>query len=155
MRIIPAVLLASFTIAGLSQMALSQQPISMGEWTFANENPESVTFVYGAAVTVKEIDQLSRHTSLTRIVMGYAGVDSEYVEIEGDLLKLGRLKNLKKVHLNIDALNDDGLKFIALLPSLQSLEFNAGNGYAPVHKIPIARIGAPVIFAPQRRFEAW
>ena len=155
MRCIPAILLASLTIVSQSQMAFSQQPISKGEWTFKNGKPESVTFVYGTALTVKEIDQLSSHTSLTRVVMGYAGVDSEYVEIEGDLLKLGRLKNLKEVHLNIDALNDDDLKFIALLPKLQALEFNADNGYDPSTRFRFARIGAPVIFAPQRRFEAW
>ena len=51
--------------------------------------------------------------------------------------KLGRLKNLREVHLCIDALNDDDLKFIALLPKLQTLEFNADNGYDPVHEIPI------------------
>ena len=115
-------------------MAFSQQPISKGEWTFKNEKPESVTFVYGTALTAKEIDQLSRCTSLTRVVMGYAGVDSEYVEIEGDLLKLGRLKNLKDVHLNKDGINDDDLKFVALLPKIHTLEFNADNGYdgAPI-----------------------
>ena len=66
--------------------------------------------------------------------MGYAGVDSEYVEIEGDLLKLGRLKNLKDVHLNKDGINDDDLKFVALLPKIHTLEFNADNGYdnAPI-----------------------
>ena len=66
--------------------------------------------------------------------MGYAGVDSEYVVIEGDLLKLGRLKNLKDVHLNKDGINDDDLKFVALLPKIHTLEFNADNGYdnAPI-----------------------
>ena len=137
MRCIPTVILATLTIASQSQMAFSQQPISKGEWTFKNGKPESVTFVYGTELTVKEIDQLSSQTSLTRIVMGYAGADSECVEVEGDLLKLGRLKNLEEVHLGIDALNDDDLKFIALLPKLQALEFNADNGYDPVHKIPI------------------
>ncbi len=134
MRCIPAVILVTLTIVGQSQMAFSQQPISKGEWTFKNEKPESVTFVYGTALTAKEIDQLSRCTSLTRVVMGYAGVDSEYVEIEGDLLKLGRLKNLKDVHLNKDGINDDDLKFVALLPKIHTLEFNADNGYdnAPI-----------------------
>ncbi len=129
MRCIPTVFLATLTIVGQSQMAFSQQPISKGEWTFKNGKPESVTFVYGTALTAKEIDQLSSCTSLTRIVMGYAGVDSEYVEIEGDLLKLGRLKNLKDVHLNKDGINDDDLKFVALLPKIHTLEFNADNGY--------------------------
>ena len=99
MRIIPAMLLAMVAIAGQSKMAFSQQPISKGSWTFKNDKLDSVTFDYGTELTAEEIDQISSHTSLTRMVMGYAGVDSEYVEIEGDLLKLGRLKNLQEVHL--------------------------------------------------------
>ena len=134
MRCLPAVVLATLTIFGQSQMAFSQQPISKGEWTFKNEKPESVTFDYGTELTAKEVDRLSSCTSLTQIVMGYAGVDSEYVEIEGTLLKLGRLKNLKDVHLNKDGINDDDLKFVALLPNIHTLEFNADNGYdgAPI-----------------------
>jgi len=61
--------------------------------------------------------------------MGYAGVDSEWVEIEGDLWKLRRLQNLEEVHLCKDGINDDDLKFIALLPKIHTLEFNADNGY--------------------------
>jgi hypothetical protein len=60
---------------------------------------------------------------------GYAGVDSESVVIEGDLLEPGRLKNLKDVHLNKNGIYDDDLKFVALLPEIQTLEFNADNGY--------------------------
>ena len=125
---------AKIKLANQSQMAFSQQPISKGEWTYNNGKPESVTFVYGTALTAKEIDQLSKCMSLTQVVMGYAGVNSEYVVIEGDLLKLGRLKNLKGVHLNKDGINDDDLKFVALLPKIHTLEFNADNGYenAPI-----------------------
>ena len=134
MRRIPAILLVSLTIVGHSQMAFSQQPISKGDWTYKNGKPESVTFEWGTELAAKEVDRLSNCTSLTRIVMGYAGIDSEYVEIEGDLLKLGRLKNLTDVHLNKDGINDDDLKFVALLPKIQTLEFNADNGYdgAPI-----------------------
>ena len=59
--------LALLTIIGQSQMAFSQQRISKGVWTYKNEKPESVTFDYGTALTAKEIDQLSSHTSLTQI----------------------------------------------------------------------------------------
>ena len=69
--------------------------------------------------------------------MGYAGVDSECVNVEGDLWKLGRLKSLEEVHLCIDAMNDDHLRFIALLPKIQTLEFNADNGYDDIHEILI------------------
>lgn len=125
---------AKIKLANQSPTAFSQQPISKGEWTYKNGKPESVTFVYGTALTAKEIDQLSTCKSVTQVVMGYAGVNSEYVVIEGDLLKLGRLKNLKDVHLNKDGINDDDLKFVALLPKIHTLEFNADNGYdnAPI-----------------------
>ncbi len=128
MRLIPAVLLATLTIVGQPQTAFSQQPISKGDWSYKDGKPESVTFVYGTVLTVKEIDQLSSYTGLTRIVMGYAGVDSEYVEIEGDLWRLRRLKNLEQVHLCKDGMNNDDLKFIASLPKIRTLEFNAHNG---------------------------
>jgi uncharacterized protein (TIGR03067 family) len=137
MRCIPAIFLVSLTIVGQSHMAFSQQPISKGEWTYKNERPESVTFDYGTELTVKDVDQLSRCTSLTRVVMGYAGSDLECVEVEGDLLKLGRLENLEQVHLGIEAMNDDHLKFIALLPKLQALEFNADSGYEAIHETAI------------------
>ena len=128
MRYIPTVFLATLAILVQPQMAFSQHPISKGVWTFKNDKPESVTFDYGTELTAKEVDRLSSCTSLSRIVMGYAGVDSEYVEIEGDLLKLGRLKNLKYVHLNKGRINDEDLKFVALLPKIHTLEFNADNG---------------------------
>ncbi|MCS7466945.1 hypothetical protein NZK35_09840 [Stieleria sp. ICT_E10.1] len=125
---------AKIKLVNQSPTAFSQHPLSKGAWTFKNEKPESVTFDYGTELTAREVDRLSNCTSLTRIVMGYVGVDSEYVTIEGDLLKLGRLKNLKDVHLNKDGINDDDLKFIALLPKIHTLEFNADNGYdgAPI-----------------------
>ena len=96
MRCIPAILLATLTFVGQSQMAFSQQPMSKGTWSYKDGKPEGVTFDYGTELTAKEVDRLSSCTSLTRIVMGYAGVDSEYVEIEGDLLKLGRLKTWRR-----------------------------------------------------------
>lgn len=129
MRHLPTVVLATLMIIGQSPHALSQQPISKGAWTFKNDKPDSVTFDYGTELTAEDVDRLSSCTSLTQIVMGYAGVDSEYVEIESGLLKLGRLKNLKEVHLNKDRIKDDDLNFVALLPNIHTLEFNADSGY--------------------------
>ncbi|TWU27961.1 TIGR03067 domain-containing protein [Novipirellula artificiosorum] len=137
MRPFLPIVLVALTLAAQSQLTFSQQPIAQGEWTYKNGKPDRVTFVYGAALTDEEVDQLSSYTSLTQIVMGYAGVDSEFVEIEGDLSKLGRLKNLEEVHLCVDALKDDDLRFIAHLPKLQILEFNADNGYDEIHEIPV------------------
>ena len=150
MRYVPAILLVSLTIVGQSQMAFSQQPISKGEWTYKKGKPESVTFVYGTALTAEDIDRLSRCTSIARIVMGYAGVDSEYVTIEGDLRKLGRLTNLEDVHLCKDGINDDDLKFIALLPKIHTLEFNADNGD---DSTPICTDQCADHLAQPRRFE--
>lgn len=128
MRCSPAVFLATLTIVGLSQMAFSQQPMSKGDWSYKNGKPENATFDYGSELAAEDIDRLSGFDSIARISMGYAGIDSEYVTIEGDLLKLGRLKNLEVVYLNKNGIVDDDLKFIALLPRIQELEFNAKNG---------------------------
>ncbi len=132
-RFLP-VLLASLTIVGQSQIVFSKEPLSKGKWTYKNGKPQSVTFDYGTELTAKDIDQLSRRTTITRIVMGYAGVDSEYVTIEGDLRELRRLKNLEELHLCKVGINDDDLRFIASLPKIHTLEFNADNGYdgAPI-----------------------
>jgi uncharacterized protein (TIGR03067 family) len=109
--------------------AFSPQPVAKGTWSYKDGKPDSVTFAYGTELTAGDIDRLSGLASIVRISMGYAGVDSEYVTIDGDLLKLGRLKNLEDVHLNKDGINNDDLKFIALLPKIRTLEFNADNGY--------------------------
>jgi hypothetical protein len=134
MRLTLAIVLASLAIVGQSQIAYSQQVISKGGWSYKNGSPVSVAFGYGTKLTSEDIDRLSGFKSLVNIEMGYAGIDSEYVTIEGGLLKLGRLKNLEAIHLCKDGINDDDLRFIALLPKLRSLEFNADNGYdgAPI-----------------------
>ena len=102
---------------------------SKGDWSYNNGKLASVTFDYGTELTAKDIDRLSAFESITQLRMGYAGVDSEYVIVGGDLLKLERLKNLESVHLCKDGINDDDLKFIASLPKIHTLEFNADNGY--------------------------
>jgi Leucine-rich repeat (LRR) protein len=52
-------------------------------------------------------------------------VNSEYVTIEGDLSKLGQLKRLERVHLCKENMTDKDLKFIAALPRIKHLDFNA------------------------------
>lgn len=134
MRPMLAVLLIANAAVCQSQVALSQHPIAKGAWTYEDGMPESVTFEYGTELSAEDIDRISGCTSLTRIEMGYAGIDSEYVTVEGGLLKLRQLKNLREVHLCKDGINDDDLRFIASLPNLRSLEFNADNGHdgAPI-----------------------
>ncbi len=111
-----------------AKKALSQRPLSKGTWSYKNGKPESVTFDYGTELTAEDIDRLSGFGSIARINMGYAGIDSEYVTIEGELLKLAQLKNLQEIHLCKDGINDDDLRFVALLPKIHTLEFNADNG---------------------------
>ena len=129
MKCIPVILLATFTVVCQQQLAFSQRPMSKGTWVYKDGKPVGVTFDYGTELTGKDVEALSAVESVTEIRMGFAAVDSEYVEIQGDLLKLGRLKNLTNLHLNKDGINDDDLKFVGLLPKIQSLEFNADNGY--------------------------
>jgi len=133
MRILTA-LLALLTIIGEFQLAFAQQPMLKGAWSCKGGTPERVVFDYGTVLTSEEIERLSRVSSLTHITMGYAGVDSEYVTMEGDLLKLGRLKKLKALHFCIDGIKDKDLRFVGLLPEIHTLEFNADSGYdgAPI-----------------------
>ncbi len=105
-----------------------EKPMSKGSWTCKNGKPETVNFEYGTELTGEDIARLSGFDSIAQIYMGFAGVNSEYVTIEGDLLGLGRLNNLEVVHLNKDGIVDDDLKFIASLPKIRELEFNASNG---------------------------
>ena len=128
MRCFLPVFWATLALVGQSQIVFSQQPMSKGSWTLKNGKPESVNFDYGTKLTIEEIDQLSGFDSIVQIYMGFAGANSEYVTIEGDLLKLGRLKNLEVLYLNKDGIVDDDLKFIARLPKIRELEFNAING---------------------------
>lgn len=134
MKEIIAIILASLSMFGPQQAASSQPLTSKGHWSYQNGKPEGVVFDYGTKLTTQDIDQLSRSVSIARITMGYAGIDCEYVAIEGGLLKLGQLKNLQEVHLCIDGMGDDDLRFVALLPRIHTLEFNADNG----------RDGAPI-----------
>lgn len=129
-----AILLPFYLFVFVSQIVFSQQPNSKGHWSYENGQPISVTFDYGTNLTAPEIEQLSTLSSITAIRMGYAGIDSESVTIEGDLLPLGQLKNLEEVHLCKDGIHDEDLEWIAKLPKIHTLEFNADNGYtdAPI-----------------------
>jgi hypothetical protein len=97
-------------------------------WSYQNGKPDTVNFDYGTEMTAEDIRQLSTFDSITKLYFGYAGHDSEYVTIEGDLLELGQLKNLEVLYLNKDGIVDEDLKFIASLPQLQELELNVKNG---------------------------
>ncbi|MEL0095659.1 MAG: hypothetical protein VW875_07435 [Planctomycetaceae bacterium] len=127
-RRIPSVLWTTLAIVLQTLMAFSQQPMLKGDWSWKNGELERVNFDYGTELTAKDIRRVSAFGTIAHLYMGYAGVDSEYVTIEGKLLRLGRLKNLEVLHLNRDAIVDTDLKFIAQLPRIRELEFNAQNG---------------------------
>ena len=111
-----------------SQVVFSQQSMATGGWSYKNGRPDTVNFDYGTELTTGDIRQISAFDSITKLYFGFAGNDSEYVTIEGDLSELGRLKNLEVLYLNKDRIVDSDLKFIALLPKLQELELNVKNG---------------------------
>lgn len=130
MKMKTAILLAWLIVVALPATATAQQPVAKGHWSFDGGAPTGVDFDYGTLLTAADIEQLSGWVSLTRIGMGHAGVDSEYVTLEGDLLTLGRLRHLRELHLNKDGIVDSDLEFVASLPEIRSLEFNAKNGGA-------------------------
>jgi hypothetical protein len=125
-----AIILALFLTLRPPIAAFSGPPLSKGHWSYANGKPDSVVFTYGTVLSAEDIDKLSRTTSIAQITLGYAGIDCEYVTVEGDLSRLGKLKNLKEVHLCKNCITNDDLRFIAALPNLHTLEFNADSGYA-------------------------
>lgn len=88
---------------------------------------EELTFPYGVSLDVEILKYLTKSTKLKKLTLGFVGVNSESVNIEGDVNKFALLKNLESAHLCIDKINDRHLKFVAALPRLQRLEFNAGG----------------------------
>ena len=91
MKLIPAALLAAVLIVGQTKNSFSQQPMLKGDWSWKNGELERVNFDYGTELTAKDIRRVSAFGTIAHLYMGYAGVDSEYVTIEGKLLRLGRL----------------------------------------------------------------
>ena len=98
-------------------------------------NLRSLFIPFGSNLSADDIDYLSTLENLTNIDLGFAGVSSEYVSIEGDLSALGKLRNLETLHLSKENMTDADLEFVARLPSLRRLDFNAltnHDGKSPV-----------------------
>ena len=87
-----------------------------------------MNFHYGTELSTEDIHLLAQQVSLKEFTMGFASLDAEYVTTARTLTPLRKLINLEAVHLCIDEINDRDLRFIAALPKLQRLEFNAENG---------------------------
>lgn len=88
----------------------------------------SLEIVYGTTLTADDLDYLSSLTRLEGIQIGQEIIDSP-VNIKGDLSVLGKLKSLDWVHLCKHDIEDADLKFIALLPNITHLEFNADSDF--------------------------
>ncbi len=86
---------------------------------------ESLIYSYGFTLTAEDVDYIVTLQNLKEIDLGFVGVGSEYVTIEGDLSKLGRLKHLERVHLCKEKMTDKDLQFVTALPRIKQLEFNA------------------------------
>jgi hypothetical protein len=69
---------------------------------------------------------------LTELKIGTAEISSEYVEISECRSVLGKLQSLEELVLCKRDLIDADLEFIAQLPKLASLRFNAENYAAPL-----------------------
>lgn len=80
---------------------------------------------YGLTLTADDLEYLATLQSLQEIEFGFAGVSSEYVTIDADLAPLAKLKQLQSIQLCKQQMQDDDLKFVAALPRLEYLEFNA------------------------------
>jgi hypothetical protein len=119
------------TIARAQQDSSLERPLTR---LLENPDSKSINIPYGTKLTASDIDRLSQRTKLVELEMGFPQIDSEYVTIEGDLQKLGRLRHLEVLRLCKDGIKDDDLKFIASLPRIRILEINADNGYegAPI-----------------------
>ena len=86
---------------------------------------KSVRIVYGTELTPEDVAYLSTLKNLVEIEMGFAGVSGEFVTIEGDLSMLAELKSLETFRLCKYKMKDEDLEFVASLPRITYLEFNA------------------------------
>ncbi len=84
----------------------------------------SVNISYGTKLTSDDLAYLSTLVNLKGIRIGQEIFDSPII-IEGDLSKLGSMKSLEWVHLCKHDIKDSDLKFIASLPKITELVFNA------------------------------
>lgn len=90
-------------------------------------NLESVKYDYGHVLTAEHLSYIGAQQNLKEIELGFVGVNSEYVTIQGDMLTLGRLKRLERIHLSKEKMIDADLQFIASLPKIKHLAFNANT----------------------------
>ena len=89
---------------------------------------DCVYITYGTGLTKDDVAYLSTLTNLEELEIGQDLVDTP-VTIEGDLSKLANLKSLEWLHLCKQNPRDTDLAFVASLPKLTHLEFNADSEF--------------------------
>ncbi len=92
-----------------------------------HSNVEDVFYSYGEVVNANDFLELARVKSLRSLTIGFTGCIGEWATVEGDFLKLGALKQIDTVSLNVDPIKDDDLRFVAALPRLTCFEICAGG----------------------------
>ena len=90
-------------------------------------NIEQAFYAYGHVVNADDFEELAKIKSLQDIEIGFFGCGPEWATIDGDISKLGALKQVERIALNIEGIKDDDLRFVAALPHLTCIEFNAGR----------------------------
>ena len=90
-------------------------------------NVEQVFYAYGHVVNADDFAELAKIKSLRDVEIGVIGCGLDWATIDGDTSKLGALKQVERISLNIEGIKDDDLRFVAALPRLTCIEFNAGK----------------------------
>lgn len=88
---------------------------------------ESLEIVYGTNLTHEDVACLSTLTGLNDLRIGQELIDP-LVTIDGDLSPLANLTSLKSLLICKNGISDEDLRFIASLPRITDLEFNADTG---------------------------
>lgn len=90
-------------------------------------NVEDVVYFYGEVIDADDFLELAKVKSLRGIAIGSMASAVESAAIDGDVSKLGSLKQLESVSLNIEPVADDDLRFVSQLPRLTSIEVFVGG----------------------------
>jgi hypothetical protein len=94
-------------------------------------NLTRVEISYGSTLKKDDVEFLALLQSVKEQSFG-GNLPGEYVEIDGSLSPLGKLKQLESVFLCKRNMHDRDLEFLRELPNLKALEFLAGPN--PFHE---------------------
>ncbi|PWG68027.1 hypothetical protein DF186_25920, partial [Enterococcus hirae] len=74
---------------------------------------ERLTYPYGFTLTAEDVRSIAALRNLKEIELGFVGVSSESVRVEGDMHQWSQLRRLERIHLSKDEIADDDLAFLA------------------------------------------